>query len=312
MVLKVEDRFHEESKPILESNGLKGAEDNGLKVGDMYKPITSSKNPHPLTIDKPEVALDLFLTAVNVQDVPLANQCIESLKGCMCKRTALPILKGLAKCKVRSFDPYSTEPSAPPLKESDDGHNDDWVHDLIENLKNDCLLEIDKNADFALKQKEILEMDYCDILSITRRDTLQVSSEMIVYSAVMRWCIEECHRRTLQAQRINLKAVLRELAYAPRYGLMSKKEFLCRTVDGVKGPDRSGILDEQETERILEYIRRKSKNRPAEELPFKGSVPRKPASEKAKKFRSDSSCSSKSTCDKFILNFLTCWTAIFD
>nr|CAH7731567.1 unnamed protein product [Callosobruchus chinensis] len=177
------------------------------------------------------------------------------------------------------------------------------------------LNEIDKHADYVLKQKEFLDLGYGDVLSITTRDTLQVSNEIIVYSAIMRWCIEECKRRTLQTQKVNLKAVLRDLVYAPRYGLMSKKEFLCRTIDGVKGPDRSGILDESETERILEHIRKRGKNR-QDELPFKGSVPRRAGHEKPWVFHSgmsrDSACSTKGACDKFIINFLTCWTAIFD
>ncbi|KAG5862015.1 hypothetical protein JTB14_000529 [Gonioctena quinquepunctata] len=94
---------------------------------------------------------------------------------------------------------------------------------------------------------------------------------------------------------------------------MFKKEFLCRTIDGVKGPDRSGILDENETERILEYVKKKGKNRPTPPLPHKGSVPRKCGSGKPWTYHSgDSSCNTKSSCDKFIINFLTCWTAIFD
>lgn len=97
---------------------------------------------------------------------------------------------------------------------------------------------------------------------------------------------------------------------------MTKKEFLCRTIDGVKGPDRSGVLEEHETERILEVIRRRAKHLQFEDLPHKGNVPRKVGMEKPWKLNSglsrDSTCSNKNTCDKFIINFLSCWTAIFD
>ncbi|KAJ8958108.1 hypothetical protein NQ318_006037 [Aromia moschata] len=288
MVLKVDNEPSEESKPILESSAASEIDETDLKMQEAYKNITSSMKADPLTIEKPAVALDLFSTAVKIQNVPLAKQCIEILNNHLNRRNVLLILDRLSKCEMPNPDPYDVEPSAPPIVEDDNQRTEDWVQDLIDNLRNNCLLEIDKNADHVLKQKEMLDLSYGDMLSITTRDTLLVSSEVLVYSAIMRWCIEECRRRTLQTQKINLKAVLRDLVYAPRYGLMSKKEFLCRTIDGVKGPDRSGILDENETERILEYIKRRGKNRPSKELPFKGSVPRKVGHEKPWIFHSGS------------------------
>ncbi|CAH1981693.1 unnamed protein product [Acanthoscelides obtectus] len=309
MVLKVEDdEPYGETKPILDAGGTSDAEDTDLRIQEVYKSITSTIKTDPLTIDKPAVALDLFSTAVHVKNAALAKQCIEILNNLLNKRDALLILNHLSKCRSDTTgDTCDLEPSAPPIEEAPD---EDWVHDLVDNLRNNCLLEIDKHADYVLKQKEFLELVYADVLSITTRDTLQVSSEIIVYSAIMRWCIEECRRRTLQTQKVNLKAVLRDLAYAPRYGLMSKKEFLCRTIDGVKGPDRSGVLDEAETERILEHIRKRGKNNPGE-LPFKGSVPRRASNGKHWMLHSGMT-STKGTCDKFIINFLTCWTAVFD
>lgn len=109
-----------------------------------------------------------------------------------------------------------------------------------------------------------------------------------------------------------------------RYGLMSKKEFMTRTVDGEKGPMRSGILEEREWRRILFFIKEKSKNRPVEELPFKWSSPRIIGNEKPKNLSSrsalralehltkESHCDTRTRCDKFIINLLTCWTAVFD
>ncbi|KAJ8975681.1 hypothetical protein NQ317_005810 [Molorchus minor] len=316
MVLKVDHQPCDETKPILDLSSASDIEEADLKIQEACNNITSSMNADPLTIEKPAVALDLFSTAVKVRNVPLAKQCIEILNNHLNKRNVLLILHHLSKCKTQDPDPYDVEPSAPPIVDHDNQRTEDWVQDLIDNLRNNCLLEIDKNADYVLKQKDILELDYNDMLSITTRDTLQVSTEVLVYSAIMRWCIEECRRRTLHTQKINLKAVLRDLVYAPRYGLMTKNEFLCRTIDGVKGPDRSGILDENETEKILLHIKKRGKSRPAPELPYKGSLPRKVGHEKPWVFHSgvtrDSACSAKSTCDKFIINFLTCWTAIFD
>lgn len=173
----------------------------------------------PLRIDKPEVALELFSTAVKIQNVPLAKQCTEILNNHLNKHNALQILRHVSECRretSKAPDPFDVEPSAPPIVECDNQMSEDWVQDLVDNLRNNCLLEIDKNADFVLKQKEILDLSYADILTVTTRDTLQVSNEVLVYSAVFRWSIEECKRRTLEPQKINLKAVLRQLVYAPR------------------------------------------------------------------------------------------------
>ncbi|XP_057664322.1 uncharacterized protein LOC130898804 [Diorhabda carinulata] len=303
MVLKVDDEPCEETKPILDSTASSEIDDTENKLQEAYRNIAGSMKADPLSIDKPIIALDLFSTAVKVQNVPLAKQCIENLNKHLDKTNVLLILHHLSKCKKFETS-YDMEPSAPPLLEEEYEGSHDWVQDLIDNLRNNCLLEIDRNADFILRQKEMLDLTYVDILAITTRDTLQVSSEILVYSVVMRWCIEECKRRTLEIQKINITAVLRDLAYAPRYGLMTKKEFLCRTVDGVKGPDRSGILNEVETERILDYIKRKGKNRSGDELPHKGSQPRIVGSK--------SETNRESRCDKFIINFFTCWTAVFD
>lgn len=86
---------------------------------------------------------------------------------------------------------------------------------------------------------------------------------------------------------------------------MSKAEFFTRTVAEVPGPDRSRILKESEIENILNYIRRKSKNQAVEPLPNKGSEPRR-------RRNSSGNNSLNPACEKHLLNFLTCWTAVFD
>lgn len=86
---------------------------------------------------------------------------------------------------------------------------------------------------------------------------------------------------------------------------MTKDEFLTRTIGDIQGPDRSGFLKESEIRDILNYIKKKSKHQTVPPLPFKGSQP-----------RSRRNSSEKTTlnpvCEKHFLNFLTCWTAVFD
>lgn len=173
----------------------------------------------PLNIEKPELALELLSTAIRMQNVPLAKECIDILNKQLDKHNALIIMRHLYKCQMMMPpppDPLDLRPSAPPILETDNQFHEDCLQDLIDNIRNNCLLEIDKNADFVLKLKEILELSYKDVLAITNRDTLQVSNELLVYSVVVRWAVEECKRHTQEPHLMNLKAILRELLHAPR------------------------------------------------------------------------------------------------
>lgn len=84
-------------------------------------------------------------------------------------------------------------------------------------LRQKAMLEIDKSGDHFLKQPEFSNLHYQDVLDIVTRDTLQVSSEKVVYCAIMRWADAECERKGLVTEDLNVKAVLNELIYATRY-----------------------------------------------------------------------------------------------
>lgn len=281
----------------------------------------------PLEIKSPKLALELLQTAIQLQNQCLAKQCIENLDESLNRNNVLLIYSHLTKCKTPSSPRNNYEPSAPPIidEETSNNVNNDWVQKLINDLRNNCLLVIDKEGDYVLKQKEIFDLSYNDLSEIVNRDTLEVSSELIVYSAIYRWGIAECHRMTLSTHHI--KEVLRQLCYAPRYGLMSKKEFTLRTIDGLKGPIRGGILDEKDWRLIKFYIEEKSKNRPTADLPNKISKPRIISNDKPIKLSTRSASRSSETttpprkasnfkgrakCEECFINFLSCWTAIFD
>lgn len=294
---------------------------------EAYKNITSSMKADPLQIRSPKTALELLSTGARLQNMPLVKQCIENLDHQLEKSNLLMIYSNLSKCKLPSGNKNDYEPSAPPIIENENQRDTDWVQELTDSLRHNCLLEIDKHADYILKQKEVLDLSYPDILNIVERDTLQVSDEMLVYSAIYRWAIAECHRRTLNTHLLNVRAVLRQLCYTPRYGLLQKGKFMSRTVDGVKGPSRSGILDEKDWRLIKFHVEEKSKKRPVEYLPHKWSEPRCAGIDKPKILSSRSSSPlagnagfpgaggnyrNKTTCEKCLINFLTCWTAVFD
>lgn len=285
----------------------------------------------PLDIKSPKLALELLQTAIKLQNPSLAEQCVRNLDENLNKYTALMIYAYLSQFKWPTITSTrnNLEPSAPPINLDEDlnGTNNgrDWIEPLISNLKYNCLLVIDKEGDYVLKQKEIADLSYNEFCAIACRDTLEVSSETVVYDAMYRWGIAECDRLTLNTHTI--KEVLRQLCYAPRYGLMSKKEFTARTIDGLKGPIRSGILDESDWRLIKFYIEQTSKNRRIADLPHKMSKPRIIGNEKPIKLskrsesrssetttppRKDSSYKGRAKCEECFLNFLSCWTAVFD
>lgn len=283
----------------------------------------SSMKTDPLEIKSLKTALELLQTAIQLKNQSLAEQCIKNLDQSLNKDTVLKIYTYLSKCKTPLRNNF--EPSAPPIIDEDYQINDDWIEKLLSDLKFNCLLVIDKEGDYILKQKEIIDLSYNDLFSIVDRDTLEVSSELVVYSAMYRWGIAECVRMTLNTHHI--KEVLRQLCYAPRYGLMLKKEFTQRTVDGLKGPMRSGILEEKEWRLIKFYIKEISKNRPTADLINKMSKPRIAGTEKPIKLsarseskssdttapaRKDGNFRGRAKCEEWFLGFLTCWSVIFD
>lgn len=96
--------------------------------------------------------------------------------------------------------------------------------------------------------------------------------------------------------RQHLPEVLRQLRYAPRYGLMKRKEFKRKMEE---------ILEEKDWRQIKFYLEEKAKNRRVNELPNKMSKPRLAEVQIDAKDR-------LTRCEWCIINVLTCWTAIFD
>lgn len=168
----------------------------------------------------PSSIIELLSLSVAKNDQVTARTYVETLSKKITKENALYCFCRL-KLKPRITRTQSYEPSAPPPisknnENTKENRNEDWVADLEDNLRNICLLEIDKNAEYVLKQKELLDLEYEDLLNITTRDTLEVSSELVVYSAIMRWGLERQRRKGCDGGEINMKNWLQDLIYAPR------------------------------------------------------------------------------------------------
>ncbi|KAL1517347.1 hypothetical protein ABEB36_001121 [Hypothenemus hampei] len=281
-----------------------------------YRIVTSSMMADPIHQTNPVTALSLLETALTNRNVPLAKHYIDNLAELIRKDNALTILHRMGRwVHASELDrQLNFEPSAPPLVDNAQERNDDWMKQPLNRIRDRALREIDKDGDYFLKQTEFEELHYQDVLDITVRDTLRVSSELVVYSAIMRWASNECQRKGLSNEDVNMKAVLKDLIYAPRYGLMSKKEFGRRTIDDHRGPDRIGLPLEI-NEQILNYIKSKGKKKTINtrtELPYKMSRPRGSfdSSRSVKRHRKDED--KRPTKEKAILNCLGCFTAVFD
>ena len=267
----------------------------------------------PFQINSLETGMKLLTTAIDVQDTTLAKRCVEYLDRELRRENVVVIYTFLHRCQMPEADPNSLEPSAPPLIEDANLKGKNWVRTLVEDLRHNCLLLIDAHADYVLKQKDLVNLSYVDMYDIVSRDTLRVTSEVLVFNVVHRWGVLECKRMTLKEY--HLPEVLRQLRYAPRYGLMHRKEFRAKMRE---------IMEEKDWRHIKFYLEEKAKGRPVNELPHKLSQRRVSAAQQPRSLSGVSrarvardefpqeSRRSDTKCDRFVINMLTCWTAVFD
>ncbi|XP_050301005.1 uncharacterized protein LOC126739389 isoform X2 [Anthonomus grandis grandis] len=269
-----------------------------------YRVVTTSMMNDPIRQTDPNVALNLLETSLTNRNVPFAKHYIQNMHRLINKENALRILLSIGRwLHSPAIDqPFNFEPSAPPLADNEEEMNDFWMREPLGRLREDVLKVIDTDGDYFLKHKSFYELHYHDVLDIVNSDNLFVSSELLVYSAVMKWGVEECERKEKIIEDDNMKAVLKDLLYAPRYGLLKKTEFKTLMLGGYGGPDSVGIQTDM-NDAILHYIIEKRKKRPVKELPRKMSKPRRPRVDLVQ---------TQPVKEKMILNCLTCFTAVFD
>ncbi|KAK9759340.1 BTB And C-terminal Kelch [Popillia japonica] len=296
-----------ETEPMLGDSGFDetisftNSEQNSCRE-QAYRDLTSIMKAAPLQINSLQTCLNLLTTAISLQDITLVKRCIEYLNKNLNNENVLIVYSFLHKCQMPTMDPNQLQPSAPPLVEDEHLKGTNWVQTLIEDLRDNCLVIIDENADHLLKQPELLQLPYKDIYDIVTRDTLRVSSERVIYNVIYSWGLEECNRMTLSKH--HLPEVLRQLRYAPRYGLMKRKEFKRKMEE---------ILEEKDWRKIKFYLEEKAKNRRVDELPNKMSRPRLLTTDLKPTTKAQINARERLTrCERCIINVLTCWTAIFD
>lgn len=107
---------------------------------------------------------------------------------------------------------------------------------------------IDSNPTNVLCQERFEELSAQEVAELARRDTLNLSSECILFSALDRWAAAECRRQGVEPSPFNKRSVLSDdICFSVRYLLMDDREF-------VGGPMASGILTTDECVYIVARI----------------------------------------------------------
>ncbi|XP_014368876.2 BTB/POZ domain-containing protein 6 [Papilio machaon] len=154
----------------------------------------------------------------------LAERCARRLDEMLNASVALEILRDLRFMCAR----LPGAASAPPLPSLT---NDTAARLLAQcscwcdSLAHNALLVLDENADEALTDERLEELTYEDLALIVKRDTLRVSSELVLAEALSRWSTAACKRTKRELTPGNKRAALGELAYCPRYLLLAGEEL---------------------------------------------------------------------------------------
>ncbi|KAL3071257.1 hypothetical protein niasHS_015520 [Heterodera schachtii] len=90
-----------------------------------------------------------------------------------------------------------------------------------------CYLSyIDKNADTLIKTDEFLQIDQKMLSEIFERDQLQISGEISILNAALRWADGKCRENCIESSAENRRAVLGPALFKICFPLLTKKEFL--------------------------------------------------------------------------------------
>ena len=180
---------------------------------------------------------------VNVAVLLLLQACQYCRQG----HGSPPITSPPIRYKLELDNKTKDSPSRKPLLESHTSalnnlsdNNNTSVTDSCsiscEKLMNSCLKYIDRNAKNVLAHEQFLKLDIDLVSMILSRDSLQVSSELTVVTALAGWIKTRDRRALCGAQ------------YLVRYFTLTEEELR----GGVEG---RGLLEAPEEESILAFMR---------------------------------------------------------
>ncbi|KAL3120054.1 hypothetical protein niasHT_003306 [Heterodera trifolii] len=95
----------------------------------------------------------------------------------------------------------------------------------LEDFANCCLAYIGKNADTLIEADEFLQIDQKLLCEILERDELQISGEISIWNAALRWTDEKCRANGLKCSAENRRQMLGPALFKIRFPLLSNEEF---------------------------------------------------------------------------------------
>ncbi|KAL3087499.1 hypothetical protein niasHS_008315 [Heterodera schachtii] len=116
----------------------------------------------------------------------------------------------------------------------------------LENYVSDCLAYIDKNADTLLKSEEFLQIDHKMLCEILERDEMQISGEISIWNAALRWADEKCRQNGIDCSAENRRQMLGPALFKIRFPLLSQEDFLEKIVP-------FGVLSKDEVIAVYQF-----------------------------------------------------------
>lgn len=146
---------------------------------------------------------------------------------------------------------FLRRPQSLPLTLLSRGDNED---SLLNELIVKCCFVLDSNAEEILKSEAILQLDQELLMEVLTRDTLVISSELIVFGSLTSWTDQQClkQRRPLTGE--SKREVIGKALYAARFLTMTKDEFM-------RGPYSSDLLTDEEKDIFLPKICAQDRNK---------------------------------------------------
>lgn len=266
--------------------------------------------PPPIPIKDEEEAQRLLAKAWQSGNCREALQCIQYLTQAIDVLSLDKVIEN-----YRQLEPYTHEdslaPSAPPICDEDIEqlmpleNADHVLNDQLQQFINRCLDRFDANANTFLSYSNLVStLSNAQMLSILTRDTFAVTNELLVYCACVRWA----QSQKQYSNHVRLEVILKDLKYAPRYGLLTREQFSQTSIDGLTGFKKGGVLTSAEYKEFKKYITDKAKNKKVYDLKHKMSLRRRLGDHQQRV----SVSSEKTRKEKCIMYTLICFTAVFD
>ncbi|KAL3108001.1 hypothetical protein niasHT_018302 [Heterodera trifolii] len=88
-----------------------------------------------------------------------------------------------------------------------------------------CLAYIDKNADTLIKSEAFLQIDQKLLSEILERDELEISGEISIWNAALRWADAKCRQNGIECSAENKRQMLGPALFKIRFPLVLIEEF---------------------------------------------------------------------------------------